>query len=376
MVSRMNCGPPFQGTGANRRGAVWISVVFCLAIAGAVAPVSGVGDRVALVIGNHRYRHAQNLPNAELAARALARKLRESGYRVFGRSRAGSVTLDPAQMDGNGPGVIDAGAETMQQTLKLFVAAANGAEVAVFYFAGHSLEVEEKNYLVAVDAKLEVTESLTGSAQGVALETTLERETLPLPQVLREANARAVPGIKLIVLDCCRENPYRKTRSWARSRAFGNGGGLSETDGDALAEGTLIVYSAAPGKLAAEGREGEHSPFAKALLKTLDSHPGLGILQVMYLVSDAVTPQKPWIKADGSGLSMREFDRTALVPASWESYGDHVPPKTGDYKWETYDYSAAVDTNWDSYGNYVPPKAGDYKWETYDYGAQKNLKNP
>ena len=288
----------------------WLTLPVFLAIV-TVASLSPAADRVALVIGNHHHDYPADLPNAEMDAVALANRLAASGCRVFGQTQAGRLTLDPAAMAR--PGVIDADATLMSLALNQFVAAARNAEVALFYFAGHGLEVDGKNYLVATDTKLQLEENLSDEELQPVLATVLERETLPLNKVLREANARAIPGLKLIVLDCCRENPFARTRSWARKRAFGSGG-LADTPEEDLAEGTMRVYSAGPGQESSDGRAGSHSPFARTLLDQLEKAPDICMLPLIAAVSDHLPgSQKPWVKFDGAGWSLSAFTRVPFL---------------------------------------------------------------
>src|SRR5262245_39690529 len=107
--------------------------------------VSGDQKRVALVIGNGNYSHAGQLRNPAHDADAVAKTLREIG---FPESRA----------------LTDVGIEDMRQRVKEFGRAADQADLAVIYYAGHGIEVDGENYLIPVDAKLD-------EARDVAFET-------------------------------------------------------------------------------------------------------------------------------------------------------------------------------------------------------------
>ena len=102
--------------------------------------------------------------------------------------------------------------------------------------------------------------------------------------------------INVLILDACRDNPFE--RRWR-----GGGRGLALiTASDA--KGTLIAYSTDPGKTAADG-DGEHSPYAKALLEVLRV-PNLSIEQVFKRVRQqvqAVTAgtQTPWETSNLTG---------------------------------------------------------------------------
>lgn len=91
-------------------------------------------DRVALVIGNAAYPEGSALENPVNDARLIAAALAEGGFEV-------SV-------------VEDAGLAEMEEALVEFKRAAEDAEAAWFYFAGHGIEVKGSNYLVPVDAEV------------------------------------------------------------------------------------------------------------------------------------------------------------------------------------------------------------------------------
>ncbi|MFN7308152.1 MAG: caspase domain-containing protein, partial [Alphaproteobacteria bacterium] len=129
--------------------------------------------RIALVIGNTGYQHMRALPNAVNDAEALAGTLRGLGF---------AVTLERNQ-----------NAAAMRRTMRDFSDAARGADVALFFFAGHGLQMGTRdrveNYLVPVDARL-----------SDARDT--EDETIALSRVLQLLDgARA----RVVILDACRD---------------------------------------------------------------------------------------------------------------------------------------------------------------------------
>jgi uncharacterized caspase-like protein len=90
--------------------------------------------RVALVIGNAAYQHAPPLKNPSNDATDIAAKLRELGFDV---------------VEG-----IDLGKRDMEKRIRAFAEQLNGADVGLFYYAGHGLQVNQKNFLAPVDAEL------------------------------------------------------------------------------------------------------------------------------------------------------------------------------------------------------------------------------
>jgi uncharacterized caspase-like protein len=225
-------------------------------------PSSAATDRVALVIGNGAYRHANPLPNPPNDAADVAAALRAIGFDVVeGRD------LDKRAME----------AKIIEFGRKL-----DGANIAAFFYAGHGLQVGGKNYLVPVDAKVERAAELGF-------------ETVEVSQVL--AQMEADKRVNLVFLDACRDNPL--ARSLARSMAAG---ARSTSVGQGLASiqsavGTMIAYATQPDNVALDGA-GRNSPFTAALLRHIAT-PGLEVSSLMKRVrADVVqtTNQKqvPW----------------------------------------------------------------------------------
>ena len=106
-----------------------------------------------------------------------------------------------------------------------------GNDMAVFYFAGHGMEVNGENYLVPVGAELNS-------------QTDVEYNTLNVNQVLGNMNERRV-SMKLLVLDACRDNPFK--RSWSRGSEEK---GLAQMSAP---KGTYIAFAASPGFTAQDG---------------------------------------------------------------------------------------------------------------------------
>lgn len=218
--------------------------------------------RVALVVGNGAYRHAAALANPGNDAEGVARTLAGLGFRV---------TL-----------LRDLGVSAFREALLDFGDAARGADVALFFFAGHGLQMglrdRAENFLVPVDAQL-------------ADARRLEDETIRLSRVLElMESARA----RVVILDACRDNPLIAAMANAGgTRSVGRG--LAPIEG--AAQGTLIAFSTAPGAIAADGR-GNNSPFTEALLRHLPT-PSVELRTVLTRVRAEVAratanAQTPW----------------------------------------------------------------------------------
>ena len=216
--------------------------------------------RVALVIGNSNYSAVTPLRNPRNDAADMAAKLRKLGFDVV----AGT----------------DVTRRGMDDVIREFGRKLDGADLALFFYAGHGLQVGGKNYLVPIDAKLERPGDLALDAVDVGV-------------VL--AQMEAEKRVNIVLLDACRDNPL--ARSLARSlgtRSTSVGQGLATIQS---AIGTMIAYATQPENVALDG-EGRNSPFTTALLKYIDM-PGADITTVMRRVrADVIAATKekqvPW----------------------------------------------------------------------------------
>ena len=229
------------------------------------AVVANVSDaraerRIALVIGNATYQNTPELKNPKNDATDMAASLRRLGFEVFeGR---------------------DLDKRAMERMIRQFGVKLSGADLALFFYAGHGLAVGGQNYLVPVDARL-------------ASEGDADFEGLPLSLVLKQMEREAKTSI--VLLDACRDNPL--ARNLAR-----NMGTRSSQIGQGLAEvrtgvGTLIGFSTQPGNVAVDGT-GRNSPYAEALLKHMEL-PGRDVSGVLISVRNDVLKatdgrQVPW----------------------------------------------------------------------------------
>jgi uncharacterized caspase-like protein len=207
----------------------------------AASPAAHAERRVALVIGNSAYENANMLRNPRNDAADIAETLKKLGFEV-------DIGLD---LDQRG----------FAQTIEKFGRDLDGADVGVFFYAGHALQINEKNYLVSTAAKLENEFLITA-------------ETMELEPIIRLMESKS--AINLIFLDACRNNPLADNlrRSLAATKRSGNlGRGLARIE--ATGRDTLIAFAAAPGQEAADGSD-RNSPFTAALLKHLPQ-PGLEV---------------------------------------------------------------------------------------------------
>ena len=234
-------------------------------------------ERVALVVGNADYAHAPALANPPNDATDVGAALGRLGFAVTRLENAGYATL--------------------RRGLREFARAASASEVAVVFYAGHGIEVDQRNFLVPVDARL-------------VSDQDVEFEAVPLDLVLRAA-ARA-SELRLVILDACRENPFAAAMQRAgATRSLGRGLARVEPAGE-----TLVAYAAKEGTVAADG-EGRNSPYSEALLRYLEE-PGLEVGLMFRKVRDAVLAstdgrQEPFVYGS---LSSRGAYLTARPVAS------------------------------------------------------------
>ena len=215
------------------------------------------------MLGNGKYENVPELGNPANDAQDLAQALRKVGFDVIEQH--------------------DATREAMAKAVHDFSDRLAGAEVALFFYAGHGLQMNGENYLLPVDAKIQ-------NAADVRF------NTINLTDIQQEMESAGRANI--IILDACRNNPFAdKLAQSGRSIA---GRGLARLD--AAGQGSLIVYSTQPNNTAFDGA-GRNSPFTAALLNHVAT-PGLEVRQMISRVRGdvlAATDQKqtPW---DSSSL--------------------------------------------------------------------------
>jgi hypothetical protein len=267
---------------------------FCVrlaALAGALALLSAspalADKRVALVIGNSAYQNVTALDNPTKDAALMAETLTGLGFSLVGGKA--QLNLDKSAMD---------------SAVQNFGRQVQGADVALFYYAGHGVQVAGSNYLVPVNAN-------------PTREADVDFQMLDANLVLRQMQG-AGTRLNLVILDACRNNPF-------------GGRGLRSADGG-LAQmrapgGTLISYATQPGNVAQDGSDG-HSPYTRALAATL-KQPGLDVFQTFNRVGlvvqrDTGGSQQPWV-------SSSPIDGTFyfVPPAAQGSQQSAVAPSAG-----------------------------------------------
>jgi formylglycine-generating enzyme required for sulfatase activity len=267
--------------------------------------------RVALLIGNSQYEQQGRLKNPKNDATDMAAKLRNLGF--------------DTQL------VTDANRQNLVSAVRTFREKAKGSQtVALFFYAGHGVQVNGENYLVPVDADLQTESDVT-------------TECYALSSLLNDLNNTA---LKVVILDACRDNPFQATQT----TRGGNTRGLAQVK---AATGTYIAYATAPGTTAADGSEKRNSPYTAALLAAMDK-TDISIEQTFKVVRQQLKQQgqEPW---ENSSLTGEFYFNYTGNPAP-------APPATADS-----DNDGIIDSK-----DHCPTQYGDIS----NYGCPKSTPTP
>lgn len=246
------------------------SVLFAILLL-AVSPLQAAEKRVALVIGNSAYPTSP-LTNPVNDARDIAATLRRLDFTVIEKT--------------------DVSQKEMNRAIAQFGEKLTNDTVALFYYAGHGMQVKGKNYLIPVDAQ--ITSEASARAETVDVDTVLDQ--------------LGHSPFNIVILDACRNNPFER-------RFRSTSGGLAQMDAP---KGTLIAYATAPGKVASDG-SGRNGLYTQELLKNLHT-PGLPLEAVFKRVRNGVMQasgdaQTPWESSSLTGDFYFIFTGSATVKA-------------------------------------------------------------
>jgi len=216
--------------------------------------------RFALVIGNGSYKSSP-LRNPTNDAHDMALVLKTLGFEV--------THLENAEY------------RAMEKAIRKFGKQLRNGGAGLFYFAGHGVQVNGRNYLIPVDAEIET-------------ESDVKFEAVDAGRVLGKMED-AGNDLNIVILDACRDNPF--SRSF---RAINQG--LARMDAP---KGSLIAYATAPGSVAADG-EGRNGIYTKYLIRYINT-PGLTVEQVLKKVRVEVlketnNKQIPWESSSLTGI--------------------------------------------------------------------------
>lgn len=281
---------------------------FALALMLLLVPLAARAERVALVIGNSGYLHANPLPNAAQDARDMAARLTGIGFSVYS-------------------GIDLTRAETLSLVAE-FSQALQPEDLALFFYAGHGAQVGAENYVIPIDA-------------APTDEVSLIDASVKLQSILRTMELRS--DQRIVILDACRNNPFVEKLA-SRDVSGGVARGLAKVEAGV---GSFIAFSTQPGNVALDG-SGKNSPFTTALLAHI-GEPGLDIHAVMRAVrADVVTQtnqsQVPW---ENSSLVSEVFLAGAAPPpepVSTAQISRPAPTRSVDYH-----YVGGLDPNGDGF---------------------------
>lgn len=244
---------------ANLRKIWWFaSVAAALMAQGDLRTIKPVNTarRAALVIGNSAYRN-RPLVNPSNDARDVGARLKELGFDT--------------------DVVLDAGRKQMAEGIDRFLDKLRTGDVALFYYSGHGMQIDGENYLIPVDF----------AGQN---ETDVRYDTQAAGRI-QERMERSGAQLNIIILDACRDNPYRSS---SRSAA----GGLAAMS---AGRGTFVAFATAPGRTASDNSGGRNGLFTQYFLEAL-KQPGLGLDDVFNAVRERVDQssggkQLPWTQS-------------------------------------------------------------------------------
>jgi len=222
-----------------------ISVIIVPFILYTFTTIAFANKRVALVIGNQSYIGSAQLQNPVGDANILARKLETFGFQTTVEHNQTKIMTE--------------------DSIKSFIKKSIGAEVALVFFSGHGLQINNKNYLVPVDAKLENSDAA-------------QFELLDLEQITSTLSGKA--EVTLFLLDASRSNISIQ----ATNQSFSDSRGLTVVQNRNL--GTLVSFSSEPGNHSIES-DGPHSHYVQALIDHLGT-PDESISETMTKVRRSI----------------------------------------------------------------------------------------
>ena len=214
---------------------------------------SGTERRVALIIGNNEYRYVTGLNNAVADARAMKRELEERGFQVVYRENAARRVMNDA--------------------IEEFLGKLSTDAIGMVYFSGHGVQINSANFLIPTDLQAEKESDV--AYDGIDLGKLLDRM------------AQVQPRFSLVVIDACRDNPFRSS-----GKSIGNSKGLAPPISNA--EGVMVVYAAGASQQALDRLSARDTDpnglFTREFIKAMRK-PGLNVQDMISEVKLAVIQQ-------------------------------------------------------------------------------------
>jgi len=240
---------------------VFLLIAFCASAQTGrrLVPSDGRGRRIALVIGNDAYLE-NHLHNAVNDARSMKSALEGAGFTV-------QIRVDVTQ-------------KQMETAIDDFTGGVSPGDIALFFYAGHGMQINDQNYLIPVDFQAHTAVDAKYNAY-------------PAQRVQENLEA-AGAAMQILIMDACRNNPFRSWRGGSEGLAAMQAG-----------RGTYIAFATSPGKTAADNPGAKNGLFTGELVTVL-REPGLSIDQVFNRVRDQVQQisrgkQLPWSTTSVTG---------------------------------------------------------------------------
>lgn len=250
------------------RPAAWLAAlpsVLPSALRAQTAAPASATRRVALVIGNGQYAQAP-LANPENDARLVGSTLKALGFEV-------DLQLNLK-------------AREFKRVLRDFGRRMDDDESAsVFFYAGHGMQIDRRNYLLPVDVNLRD-------------EGEVKDESIDIEDALLARIDRVRPRARIFIIDACRDNPFTTAPAGSTggaTRSVRVGRGLAEM----AAPGALIAFSAAPGRTAEDGPPGTNSIYSRHLAQEMRGE-GVEVEEMLKnvrvkVLRDTQERQIPWV---------------------------------------------------------------------------------
>lgn len=249
--------------------------------------------RVALVIGNAVYdktkplRQQPNLHNTREDADLVSTTFKNLGFDVILLKDATKPSIKKGMADLKTRG--------------------KGADIGLVYFSGHGMEVNGANYVCPV------------GAPQLSRRSDPEVYHVSLSSILQSMESSGIQA-KMVVLDCCRNDPFKPVPKSITPGAADKSGGLAVLD--RIPHSTLVMYAAGPGQFATSG-PGKNSPFTEIFCSVVKD-PKISCFEAFFQVSDHVKKktnarQQPWVKFDGAADAFRKFTFHGTSPAASDS---------------------------------------------------------
>jgi len=194
-------------------------------------------SRLAFVVGNDDYRNVTPLQKAANDARAVSQGLQQLGFRV---TRGENLTW-----------------RDFVERFSLFETSIQPGDITFLFYSGHGIEIDGANYLIPVDVPKVAPEQ----------QSLLKDMSISTDSLIQRMKARGA-RTEIIVLDACRENPFRQSNG----RSVGGARGLA---GASIPGGVFMIYSAGVGEVAldrlSDNDSNPNSVFTRSFLPLLQN---------------------------------------------------------------------------------------------------------